>query len=107
MRRLFLAPTSPSPGLGGGSLRMFHVIRFLRERYEVDLLIPALADGLQRIYDPGCLANLLAPLTVLRIEYAWSRAGLWIPCSEAETASVDWTGPARAVAMVIARKPEG
>lgn len=42
MRLLFLAPNPPSPGLGGGSLRMFHLVRFLGERYEVDLLAPTL-----------------------------------------------------------------
>jgi len=42
MRLLFLAPNPPVPGTGGGSLRMLHLIRFLGERLEVDLVAPAL-----------------------------------------------------------------
>ncbi len=42
MRRLlFLAPTPPSPKRGGGALRMFQILRFLAERFEVDLVAPA------------------------------------------------------------------
>ncbi len=42
MRLLFLAPSPPLPTAGGGSLRMFHVVRFLGERFDVDLVAPAL-----------------------------------------------------------------
>jgi glycosyltransferase involved in cell wall biosynthesis len=45
MRLLFLAPAPPSPTGGGGSLRMFHILRFLAERFAVDLVAPAL-DGM-------------------------------------------------------------
>ena len=38
---LFLAPAPPWPGSGGGALRMFHMVRFLSERFEVDLIAPA------------------------------------------------------------------
>jgi len=44
-RLLFLAPAPPSPTGGGGSLRMFHILRFLAERFAVDLVAPAL-DGM-------------------------------------------------------------
>lgn len=42
MRLLVLAPSPPSPVTGGGSLRMFHILRFLGERFDVDLIAPAL-----------------------------------------------------------------
>jgi hypothetical protein len=46
MRLLFLAPAPPSDRHGGGALRMLHLVRFLGERFEVDLIAPAL-DGQQ------------------------------------------------------------
>src|SRR5437773_1417809 len=42
MRLLFLAPSPPSPCRGGGSLRMYHIVRYLGERYDLDLVAPAL-----------------------------------------------------------------
>ncbi len=44
MPLLFLAPNLPSPKTGGGSLRMFHMVRFLGERFDLDLVAPGL-DG--------------------------------------------------------------
>ena len=41
MRLLFLAPNVPSPMTGGGSLRMYQMLRFLGRRFEVDLVAPA------------------------------------------------------------------
>lgn len=38
MAILFLAPTLPSPVAGGGSLRMYHLVRFLGERFDLDLV---------------------------------------------------------------------
>ena len=43
-RILFLAPNPPSPRTGGGSLRMYHLVRFLAERFDLDLVAPA-GDG--------------------------------------------------------------
>jgi len=86
------------------------IVRVLRPGGVVVITVPfgrAMTTDVQRVYDPLRLTELLRPLTVVHVEHAWSRAGLWMPCSEAEAASVDWNGPARAVAMVIARKPEG
>lgn len=65
----------------------------------------AMADDFQRVYDQSCLRDLLSPLSVVRIEYAWSRHGLWTPCSEEEASSVDWKGSARAVALIVATVP--
>jgi glycosyltransferase involved in cell wall biosynthesis len=50
MRLLFLAPAPPLPTGGGGSLRMFHMVRFLGERFDLDLVAPALA-GMQDARD--------------------------------------------------------
>jgi SAM-dependent methyltransferase len=65
----------------------------------------ALTDDTKRVYDPLRLRELLAALATDRIEYAWSKAGVWTPTTEAEAASIDWNGPDRAVALVIATKP--
>jgi SAM-dependent methyltransferase len=86
------------------------IVRILRPGGLAVITVPfgrAMTTDVQRVYDPPRLTELLRPLTVVHVEHAWSRAGLWMPCSEGEAASVDWNGPARAVAMVVARKPEG
>jgi SAM-dependent methyltransferase len=62
----------------------------------------ARTDDFQRIYDPTRLSDLLTPLRVAHLEHACSSTGLWTPCTEAEAASVDWSGSARAVALVVA-----
>lgn len=41
MRLLFLAPAPPCLSGGGGSQRMYHLVRFLAERFPLDLLAPA------------------------------------------------------------------
>ncbi len=46
MRLLFLAPSPPAPSRGGGSLRMYHMVRFLGERFALDLVLPAL-EGME------------------------------------------------------------
>ncbi|MCI0370926.1 MAG: glycosyltransferase family 4 protein [candidate division NC10 bacterium] len=48
MSLLFLAPGLPSPGTGGGSLRMFHMVRFLGDRVALDLVAPA-SDGVEAV----------------------------------------------------------
>lgn len=45
MSLLVLVPAPPAPGTGGGSLRMLHMLRFLGERFEVDVLGLALAGA--------------------------------------------------------------
>jgi SAM-dependent methyltransferase len=85
------------------------IARVLRRGGRALITVPfgrAMRDDFQRVYDPPGLRALLAPLTVRRIEYARSLSGLWMPCAEAEAASVDWRGPSRAVAMVVATVPE-
>lgn len=62
----------------------------------------SMTDNFQRVYDSSRLGELLAPLEPIRTEFAWSRSGLWSPCTEEQAASVDWKGSARAVAMIVA-----
>lgn len=45
MRLLFLAPSPPLPSAGGGSLRMYHMVRTLGHRFELDLVGPALTGS--------------------------------------------------------------
>lgn len=42
MSLLFLAPSPPSFRQGGGALRMYHLVRYLGERFDLDLVAPAL-----------------------------------------------------------------
>ncbi len=56
MRLLLLAPSPPHPTRGGGALRMFHMIRFLGERFQLDLVAPALegAEEADRLLRESC-----------------------------------------------------
>jgi glycosyltransferase involved in cell wall biosynthesis len=60
---LVLAPDVPSLRTGGGSLRMFHMTRFLAERFDVDLIAPerAAADETRRLLGPFCRELVLVP----------------------------------------------
>ncbi len=99
------------PRSEGGDLEAVREIaRVLRRGGKALITVPfglAMRDDFQRVYDPAGLRALLAPLTVQRVEYARSLSGLWTPCTEAEAASIDWQGPSRAVAMVVATVSEG
>ena len=46
-RILFLAPNPPSPRAGGGALRMYHLVRFLGERFDLDLIAPTGEGGIK------------------------------------------------------------
>jgi glycosyltransferase involved in cell wall biosynthesis len=46
-RILFLAPNPPSPRAGGGALRMYHLVRFLGERFDLDLIAPTGERGIE------------------------------------------------------------
>ena len=81
------------------------VARLLKPGGRALITVPfgrAQTDDFQRVYDPPRLGELLKPLNVVRIEYARTQDGLWSPCTEANAASVDWSGPFRAVALVVA-----
>ncbi len=56
MRLLFLTPAPPSPTSGGGSLRMFRMVRFLAQRFAVDLVALAgeAAEETQRLLKESC-----------------------------------------------------
>jgi SAM-dependent methyltransferase len=57
-----------------------------------------------RVYDKPRLAQLTSALATGQVEYAVSRTGLWMPAEEGEAATIDWNGPHRAVALVVASK---
>ena len=62
-RLLFLAPTPPSDYQGGGALRMLHLLRFLGNRFQVDLIAPAV-DGwqdAQRFLQGVCVETTFVP----------------------------------------------
>jgi len=84
------------------------IARVLRPGGRVLITVPfgvAQTDDFQRVYDPPRLSELLTPFRIVKIEYAWSKNGLWVPCSDAEAASVDWRGVSRAVALVVLTTP--
>lgn len=81
------------------------ITRILRSGGKALITVPfgrARTDDFQRIYDPITLSDLLTPLRVSHLEHACSSAGLWTPCTEVEAATADWSGNARAVALVVA-----
>lgn len=100
-------------GGGGDRETVREIARILRQGGRALLTVPygrAFTDDSMRVYNATRLCELLAPLSVLALEFAWSRQGLWMPCSETEAASVDWSGPTRAVALIVATtsgSPEG
>lgn len=86
------------------------IARLLRPGGRAILTVPfgrALTDASKRVYDPARLSTLLAPLPLTRREYAWSREGLWTPCTESEAATADWSGSTRAVALIAVTMPRG
>jgi SAM-dependent methyltransferase len=99
------------PSAGAGDLAAAREIsRVLTPGGRALITVPfgtALTDDWKRVYDPPRLARLLAPFSVLGVEYAVGREGLWTPSSEGEACSIDWTGPDRAVALVVATRPLG
>lgn len=63
MSLLFLAPAPPLPAAGGGALRMYQMIRFLGDRYDVDLLGPAIdgAETAERLLRSSCRDVVFVP----------------------------------------------
>ncbi|MFI5341329.1 MAG: glycosyltransferase family 4 protein [Candidatus Methylomirabilales bacterium] len=77
MRLLFLTPAPPSPSLGGGSLRMYHVVRFLAERFDLDLIAPALegAEEAERSLLKICSHAEFVPPSRGGLRRRWLRVG--------------------------------
>jgi SAM-dependent methyltransferase len=95
-------------GARGDLVAMHEIARVLRPGGRLLLSVPfglADQDDVRRVYDAAGLRELVAAFEDPRVDYARSRDGLWAPCTEADAASVDWSGPSRAVALVVARAP--
>lgn len=95
-------------GSAGDHAAVREISRVLRPGGRALITVPfgrALTDDFKRVYDLPRLHGLLLPLLTDRIEYALSRDGLWMPATGAEAASIDWNGPDRAVALVVASQP--
>lgn len=99
--------TDPRAG-AGDHVAVQEIARLLRPAGRAVITVPfgrPLTDDWKRVYDAPGLRALLAPLAPDRIEYAVARAGVWTPGAEAEAATIDWNGPDRAVALVLAVRP--
>jgi len=62
----------------------------------------SLTNDWMRVYDSRRLADLCEPLRTDTIEFAVGRSGIWRPGSRAEAQTIDWAGPDRAIAMIVA-----
>lgn len=96
--------------MAGDRQAVLELARILRPDGRLVLTVPfgvAMADGFQRIYGTSELRALLVPVMVTDLEFARSWDGLWVPCNETEAATVDWRGPHRAVALVVAKTAAG
>lgn len=65
----------------------------------------AMTNDWMRVYDPPRLRGLISPLQARVVEYAVGDHGLWGPADEERASQVDWNGPNRSVALVVASKP--
>jgi polysaccharide biosynthesis protein PslH len=77
MRLLFLAASPPSPSAGGGALRMFHLVRFLGERFPLDLIAPQL-EGSQdaaQLLRSSCAEMEFVPPARGGVRRRWLRLG--------------------------------
>ncbi len=94
-------------GTSGDLAAVQEIARLLRPGGRAIITVPfgrVLTNDWMRVYDATRLRTLLAPLRVKEAEYAVSRNGLWAPADEAEAGTIDWTGPSRSVALVVASK---
>ena len=62
----------------------------------------SLTNHWMRVYDSRRLADLCEPVRTEAIEFAVARSGIWRPSSCEEAQTVDWAGPDRAIAMIVA-----
>lgn len=86
------------------------IARLLRPGGSAILTVPfgkAMTNEWMRVYDPPRLRRLIRPLHAELVEYAVGDNGQWEPAEEARAAQVDWQGPDRAVALVVASRAPG
>ncbi len=91
----------------GDQVAVREVARILKPGGKALISVPygrKMTNDWMRVYDDARLRQLIAPLSIERVEYAVSKTGLWMPSSEADAAAVDWTGPQRSVALVVGAK---
>ena len=62
----------------------------------------SLTNHWMRVYDSRRLADLCEPVRTEAIEFAVARSGIWRPSSCEEAQTVNWAGPDRAIAMIVA-----
>ncbi len=94
-------------GTSGDVMAVKEIARILGPGGKALITVPfgrALTNDWMRVYDPPRLGRLLAPFQTRRVEYAVSSNGLWAPSNEMEAALVDWNGPDRSIAMIVALK---
>lgn len=95
-------------GTSGDLAAVQEIARLLRPGGRAIITVPfgrPLTNDWMRVYDGARLRALLAPLRVEEAEYAVSRNGLWAPAGQEEAGTIDWKGPTRSVALVVASKP--
>lgn len=91
----------------GDQVAVREIARILKPGGKALITVPygqAHTNDWMRVYDRLRLAQLTLGLKVDQVEYAVSRTGLWMPAMEQEASTVDWNGPHRAVALVVASK---
>ena len=91
----------------GDQVAVREIARILKPGGKALITVPygrAHTNDWMRVYDKPRLAQLTSALTVDQVEYAVSRTGLWMPAAEGEAETIDWNGPHRAVALVVASK---
>lgn len=97
------------PLAGEGDHRAVEEIaRLLRPGGRTILTVPfgkAMINDWMRVYDPPRLRRLIGPLQPQVVEYAVGDDGQWGPAEEDRAARIDWNGPSRSVALVVAAKP--
>lgn len=79
--------------------------RILKRNGRLILTVPfgvSLTNHWMRVYDSHRLTTLCEPVMIDTIEFAVARSGIWRPSSREEAQTVDWTGPDRAIAMIVA-----
>lgn len=79
--------------------------RTLKRGGRLILTVPfgvSLTNHWMRVYDSRRLAMLCEAVRSESIEFALARSGVWRPSSREEAQTVDWTGPDRAIAMIVA-----